>query len=172
MPQGTSTFNPMGGQSFQDWATQMGNRRDFGLAQQSISPFFDPANVDKYFNTAAGNLSATQETTANKARSGAASLAYGRGMLNPSGFTTNAGSGVYNAFAPQFGQLEAGRAGAQMANQKQMYEAIFQKLQTDRQYGLQQKQLNNQDAGIWDYLGAFLPSIPGLYNMFSGKGTK
>ena len=70
----------------------------------ALNSAYDPNLINRLYDTAGGNLSAAQGSAANRARSSAASLAYGRGLLNPSGFTTNAGSQVYSAYAPQEAQ--------------------------------------------------------------------
>ena len=132
----------------------------------ALNSAYDPNLINRLYDTAGGNLSAAQGSAANRARSSAASLAYGRGLLNPSGFTTNAGSQVYSAYAPQFGQLATGKANALVNNQQDWFKNLMSMWSTGTQLEQNQQQLNNQQAGPFNYLAAFAP----LLNATTGGG--
>lgn len=132
------------------------------LYQQSLQAMqsaFNPANINNYYNQASGNLSRVQGSAVNRAQSDAGALAASRGYANPSAMVRGAGTGVYQQFAPQFGNLEQGRASALQMNAKDLYNAYFNQYQAHRQSELQQQQLDYQGANPFSYLGAGLGAL-------------
>lgn len=84
----------------------------------------DPTMLNRYFDTAGGNLSQRQGQSVGRAQATAAALAASRGLLNPSGFVANAGSQMAAPYSEAFGQLEGQRAGALIDQQKQYYNIL------------------------------------------------
>jgi hypothetical protein len=143
------------------YAPQISEQDALKAAQQRA---FDPEFIKQLYQQATGALGTRQAQDVGRAQQGASAMAASRGFLNPSGFTQNAGSQIFGAYAPQFANLEMGQTQALQNQGKDLYQALFGQQQANRQYGLQQqgldlqrRQLDNQDAGLFDYLSAFMP---------------
>jgi hypothetical protein len=125
---------------------------------------FSPDLINQLYQQASGALSTRQAQDVGRAKQGASAMAASRSFLNPSGFTQNAGSQIFGAYAPQFANLEMGKTQALQNQGKDLYQALFGEQQANRQYGLQQqgldlkrKELDQNQAGVFDYLSAFMP---------------
>lgn len=131
--------------------------------QNYLNPndYFSPDLINQFFNASRGNLLQNQAYARAGAQSNAASLAGSRNLLNPSGFTLGAGTRAAQPYVSALGSLEASRTGALQQNQQGLYQALFNLMNSNRQYGLQQQQFglqrDAQTPDFMDYASAFLP---------------
>lgn len=150
-----------------------------GQANQALGSYQQGSNVNLFdqlspqtlamfgqlFNQQRANLGQAQTSAVGQANRSAGAYAASRGYDNPYSFQQRAQGNVYEAFAPQFGQLEAGNleallGGTQASNQFKrqglfgLGGAQFQNAQFQEMIRQFQEQLQNQ---------------PGfLENLFSG----
>lgn len=159
---------------------------DMAALNQQIMNATNPANINSYYNTAAGNVNQRAATASALAGQRAASLAASRGLLNPnaaiSAASAQASAPLYNSLA----DVEQARAGALNQNELNKYNMQYQlnragasdKDAADKldilikQYMLAQQRLaqeqrqfdasNNADWLDYLGLGAKVLSIPGI----------
>jgi len=94
----------------------------------SAQNYFGSEGINKQYDVARQNLGQTMGNSVADASAQAGALGASRGFANPSGFVGNMANNVRQSFAPQFGALEQGRAGALQQGQKDLYGAETQKL--------------------------------------------
>lgn len=104
--------------------------------------YFSDANVNKYYDTAQGNLNNQMQTSVGNAQSSFGASAASRGLANPSAGLSMVGNQTAQNFIPQFGELETNRAGALYDNQKNLFGAKMQANQFNS--GIAQQNFGNQ----------------------------
>ena len=141
----------------------------YAQRQNQLNPndYFNPGLINQYFDVGARNLNRGMGNAANTAQSQAGALAASFGRVNPMASILGAGTQARSPYVGALGQLEGQRAGALQGNQSQLYNALLQLMQGNRQFGLQQQQLGQNEAGTFDYLAALLP----ILGMATGGGS-
>ena len=135
--------------------------------QQILGQYKQPSmlnfdNLNKFYNTAQGNLNQQMGQQVSDASAQAGALAGARGLANPSGFVNRSANQVRQSFAPQFGQLEANRAQAQFDIEK-YNNALQNQSQQDYLNLLMQLAQQGGNAMQGDYANQL-----GLFNAYSG----
>ena len=129
---------------------------DTNKAIQIFSSIFgDPSRymgqINRAYDTAAGNLNRAGGTARGQAQIQAGGQAYGRGLLNPSAFISSAGAKAYNPYVQALGGLETQRAGALSESEEAFRRLLFQTVmgsyqgQQNRDYQEEQNKFNWTD---------------------------
>jgi len=158
---------------------QTNQQRGYDYLRDLIAKATDPTRLNQAYNVAGGNLSARQGQAVGGAQATMAAQAASRGLLNPSGAITGAGSRAAQPYADAFGQLEQGRADATRGLDKQAFDLNFlleRAIQGDKQaleelllrrsqLEMQQNQFNyakeQNEGSVWQV-------IPGLTKILTG----
>lgn len=155
----------------------------YGQAQKA----YDPAAIAKIFANAYGQMGRSQGGAVANAQRTAAQHGASQSLLNPGAFIMGAGQQARAPYAEALSNLGQAESQAQMAGQKGLMETMYllnrakqgdkqaeaelelrrQQLELQRQQ--LQAQIDSQEAGFFDYLGAAAPIIGSL--IAPGIGT-
>lgn len=131
------------------------------------SIFGDPSRymgqINRAYDTAAGNLGQRGETARGQAQTQAGGQAYSRGLLNPSSFISSAGAKAYNPFVQALGGLETQRAGALSEAEENFRRMLFQTVMNAYQGQQQRDYTEEQNKFNWSDILSLMTNAAATY---------